>query len=359
MKGVMVRLLNAALQLLLPAPKRDCPSFVQLSFLNGRNVIKEQPWQSESYEPFILLCDVIYDSVRAFITPELLSGVDTEAFSSTKFLECLRQVTRELTLPSGTLNLRVACSFAVLRSIMEVLAQDLVTVQKKEPGIFNPRLAPAITRILSEFFTQSHHNVLAIKQYLMKVLRYHCGFSIQNVSYLANECRKSKSLELYSFILDWNMLQEVDNPLGFNPFTTLFPSYERTDELLWNFVYADGEKLQKLKAQVEHLSRADQGAMASAVASKIFLVKASRKLIEKEVTMVNWLQQESSLEAWDKRWQEAVHCLAGNSLLQLSCDSASEQLQFKALAAHILLVVSSFGPSSPLRVSSFLRERFL
>jgi len=354
MKGVMVKLLKAALKVLIPAPTLDCPSLVQLSFLKGRNFIKEQAWQSVYCEPFILLCDVIYASVQGSITPELMAGVDIKDFGFENFLQRLNQVTRELTLPTGTLNLRVACSFAVMRIIMEVLAQDLVTVYRKEIGIFKPRLAPAITSALSTFFTQSHHNVLAMKQYLMKVLRYHCGFSIQNVSYLANECRRNKSLELYSMILDWNMLKEVDNPLGFNPFTTLFSSYEKTDELLWNTVYAEGEKLQRLKAQVQDLSIPEQGAMASAVASKIFLVKASRKLFEKETIMVNWLQQEGILEYWETKWQDAVHCLVGNGPLQISCDSTSDQLQFKALAAHVLLVVSSFASTSPLRVSSLI-----
>jgi hypothetical protein len=357
MKGVMVRLLHAATQLLIPAgSKLDCPPCVQLFFLNCRNVIKEQAWGSESYEPFILLSDVIYESVRASITPELMSGVDkdTEEFSFYKFLSCVRLMTRELTLPSRELNLRVACSFAVLRSIMDVLALDLVTVQKKDPSILKPRLAPDITEILTEFFEQSHYNVLAMKQYLMKVLRYHCGFSIQNISYLANDCRSNKSLELYSLILDWEMLKEVDNPLGFNPFTTLFSSYEKTDQLLWNTVYSEGEKMQRLRFRFQGLRLDEQGAMASAVASKIFLPKASRNLFEKEVSFTNWLQQEATLQSWDKKWEEVVRCLAGPGPLQLSSGTTtSEQLQFRALAAHILLVASSFASCSPLLVSSF------
>ncbi|KAG0610191.1 hypothetical protein M758_7G045200 [Ceratodon purpureus] len=353
MKGVVVRLLHKAAQLLIPAaPKLDCPPCLELFLLNCRNVIREQPWSSETYEPFVLLSDVIYESVKASITPELLSGVDKdiEAFSFNKFHSCVSLMTKELTLPSGRLNLRVACSFALLRNIMEVLAQDLVTVQKKDPTIFKPRLAPVITKALTEFFNQNHSNVLAMKQYLMKVLRYHCGFSIQNVSYLANECRSNNSLKLYSLILDWEMLKEVDNPLGFNPFTTLFPNYERADELLWNTLYSEGEKLQMLKRRIQDLRVDEQGGMASAVASKIFLVQASRNLFEKEVSFTNWLQQEATLQSWDKKWVDAVHCLAGTGPLQLiSGTTTSEQLQFRTVAAHILLVVSSFSSRSPLR----------
>jgi hypothetical protein len=189
---------------------------------------------------------------------------------------------------------------------------------------------------------------------LMKVLRYHCGFSIQNISYLANDCRSNKSLELYSLILDWEMLKEVDNPLGFNPFTTLFSSYEKTDQLLWNTVYSEGEKMQRLRFRFQGLRLDEQGAMASAVASKIFLPKASRNLFEKEVSFTNWLQQEATLQSWDKKWEEVVRCLAGPGPLQLSSGTTtSEQLQFRALAAHILLVASSFASCSPLLVSSF------
>lgn len=351
MKGVMVRLLQAAAQLLIPAePKLDCPPLLQLLFLNCRNVIKEQALGSELYEPFILLSDVISEAVRDFITPELLSGMnpDRGAFSFNKFLTYVRLMTRELSLPSTALNLRVAGSFAVLRIIMEVLAQDLVTVQKKDPSIFKPRLALDVTRTLTEFFKLSHSNVLAIKHYLMKVLRYHCGFTIQNVSDLANECRSNKALELYSLILDWDMLREVDNPLGFNPFTTLFPGYEQTDQLLRTIINSDGDKL-----MIQDLGADEQGAVASVVASNIFLVKASRNLLEREASFTHWLQQPASLQAWDKKWEEAVHCLIGTGPLQLSgSTTTSEQLQFRALAAHILLVVSSISPCSPLRVSS-------
>ena len=357
MKGVMIRLLDAAAQLLTPAEsKHECPPCLRLFFLNCRHIVKEEAWGSESYEPFILLSDVIYESVRACITPELMSGVDndTNAFSFNKLLSCVRLMTRELTL-SGTLNFRVACSFAVLRSIMQVLAQDLVTVRKKAPSIFKPRLAPDITTTLTEFFNQSHDNVLAMKQYLMKELRYHCGFSTQDLSYLGNECRSNKSLvnaELYSLILDSEMLKDVSNPLGFNPFATLFPSYENIEKLFWNSIFSEGERLQSFKQRIQGLRVDEQGALTSAVASKIFLEKASRNLHEKEVNITNWLQQEATRN-WDKKWEEAVGCLVGTSPLQLSGTTTSEQLQFRALAAHILLVVSSFTSRSPLRVSFF------
>lgn len=68
MKGVMVQVLKAAVQVLIPAPSPGCPTFVQLSLLGGKNVIRDQSWDSELYEPYILLCDVIYDSVREIIS---------------------------------------------------------------------------------------------------------------------------------------------------------------------------------------------------------------------------------------------------------------------------------------------------
>lgn len=239
----------------------------------------------------------------------------------------------------------------MLRRVLEILAQDLVTVQKEEPGIFSPRLDPEITHVLSGFFNKSHYVVTAMTQYLMKVLRYHCGLSVQNLSHLANECRKSKSLALYAAILDWNMLKEVNNPLGFNPFTTLFTSYEEVGTLLWNSINAEGENVQRLKAALQNLRGDDQGAMASAVADMIFLSKASRKLFDKEASMVNWLIQEGNLKDWKEGWLDAVRCLAGSDHLRLSPASSPEELQFKALGAHILLVVSSFTPTSPLQVS--------
>jgi hypothetical protein len=73
----------------------------------------------------------------------------------------------------------------------------------------------------------------------MKVLRYISLWLLNTKRKLATwqmTAAANKSLGLYSSILDWDMLKEVDNPLGFNPFTTLFPSYEKTDQLLWNTV---------------------------------------------------------------------------------------------------------------------------
>ena len=151
------------------------------------------------------------------------------------------------------------------------------------------------------------------------------------------------------------MLQEVDNPLGFNPSTAYSPAMiRRTNSCGTLFDYSEGEKMQRLRFRFQGLRLDEQGAMASAVASKIFLPKASRNLFEKEVSFTNWLQQEATLQSWDIKWEEAVRCLAGPGPLQLSSGTTtSEQLQFRALAAHILLVASSFASCSPLLVSSF------
>nr|XP_024402110.1 uncharacterized protein LOC112295119 isoform X3 [Physcomitrium patens] len=360
MKGVMLRFLKTVVQLLIPTPTLDCPHFLQLCFVNCSNVIKEQAWESDVYEPFILLSDVIYESVRGFITPELLSGVDTEAFKFNKFLQCLRVVTSVVKLPSGRLNFRAACAFAVLRSIMEVLARDMVTVQKKEPRIFHPGLAPAASEVLGEFFAKCHVNVISMKQYLMKVLYHHCGLSLQMMSHLACECQTNEHLKLYSHILDREMLKEVDNPLGFNPFMSIFSNYGENDVLLWKTVYSEGENQEKMKLQIHNLHPTEQSAFASAIASKIFLVQASRELNDAELAVVNWLQQKATLQRWNEKWKDAIRFLIDTNPLSLGGNTTTaESLQSKALAAHIFLVVTSFPSNSPLQGYMTLNEKHM
>jgi hypothetical protein len=217
MKNIMLRIVQASWSYTIGGvvdhePK--CPRF-----MNGYCTLFVNDGYWKTNQPYILLGDAIYEAITPTITDKLMLGKDTEDWSYEAFVKRLSEAKDEL-VGNMPLSIHVVCSIALVRATIDFVAKELFVVNgNKHTNLHHVQVGNNIARILHDGFSNcGSPYILASKQYLLKVLKVHYGMSILDVSHLAFKCQRNKTLETYACMLDWEMLKEVTNPLGFNPF---------------------------------------------------------------------------------------------------------------------------------------------
>ncbi len=254
------------------------------------------------------------------------------------------------------LSIHVVCSIALVRATLDFVAKELFVVHgNKYTNLHHLQVGNNIARILHDGF--SNHGspyILASKQYLLKVLKVHYGMSILDVSHLAFKCQRNKTLETYACMFDWEMLKEVTNPLGFNPFnlasssSSSSTSFESVSKTLWDMIYSQDENP---RALIKKANMLEQAHITTTIASELYLVQAIRELSPQEISGTQWLINANNLQSWLPKWREAIHIFLGTQFMVLRLEMDTYELRFKVLLAHVLLVVTSLPSDSPLQVN--------
>ena len=362
MKGVVLRLLDVSVSHTLPfSVDTGCPAYI-LCLLNGDREgglqVGAIPYDSEKHKAFVLLSDVVYEKISPFVTQRLLRGQDeSTGWMYKDFLRCLD---RALDLiGEGVLTLQGATAIAFLRATLDAVAAELIDINKVVAYAPHQRSAflTAMYRLPSTFVDRSSTDRFeALRLYLLKVLHMKWGLSLLEISNLATKCNEIRNLNDYHLILHWESMHKVTNPLGFDPFWSDSPLFVKASEAV-HFMSIGQES--KGKKFIERADQTGQSEIAAAVASRIYLTRASRLPNAGECSASHWFHSKSNLKKWDEKWRRVVRLFAPLDArpseweIGLSPSMPTSELWCKSLAAHILFVVTGLPQTSPLQVSAF------
>lgn len=360
MKGVVLRLLDVSVSHTLPfSVDTGCLVYI-LSLLNGDSGLQvgEIPYDSEKHKAFVLLSDVVYEKISPFVTQRLVRGQDgSTGWMYKDFLRCL---VRALDLTGeGVLTLQGATAIAFLRATLDAVAAELFDINKVVAYAPRQRSAflTAMYRLPSVFVDRSSTDGFeALRLYLLKVLHMKWGLSLLEISKLATKCKEIQNLNDYHLILHWESMHKVINPLGFDPFWSHSPLFVKASEAV-NYMSIGQEN--KGKKFIDRADPTSQSEIAAAVASRIYLTRASRQPTPAECSACHWFHSKTNLKKWDEKWRRVVRWFApldsrpSGSEIGLFPSMPTSELWCKSLAAHILLVVTGLPQTSPLQVSDF------
>ena len=344
-----------------------CPKYMQF-LLNGTHrgglQVGEIPFDGDGHVAFVLLSDIIYESIHPSDIERLLREEDlgTE-WSSKDFRMCLNTAL-EVVNVDGPLTVQVTAAFAFLRAILDVVASELVSIHTSNmpSTTFQSYSAPLVST-LAKWIRESPSSmkVRALKLYLLKVIHIKRGLSLVEISKLATRCGQIKELHDYTTILQWETMHAVTNPLGFDPFWSSSAVFEKSGEAI--YALASGNESKGGILIDRRTDQASQKQIIAAIASRLYLPSASRTLTAGERNASSWLLKPKNLSKWDSKWRELVDCFAQNdrattqwSNVRLSPNMPTQDLWFRTLAAHILLVVTGLPRTSPLQVTFILPE---
>jgi hypothetical protein len=155
----------------------------------------------------------------------------------------------------------------------------------------------------------------------------------------------------------------ADNPLGFDPFWSSSQEFQKAGERIWSLGTRSAQQESKAaRRSIENATEGEQNAFTATVASRIFLVQAARKLTSRERDTAMSLNNMNLLHMWQPKWRKAILCFADlrssssttstitQQQMGLRPNMPPQELWFKSLSAHVLLVVTSLPNTSPLQV---------
>jgi len=365
MKNLILCLLDATLSHNLAYfVDARCPKYMQF-LLNvehkGGLDLGEFPFEGQGHTAFVILSDIIYESLNPDTTEALLRGEDlgTE-WKSQDFLRCLTKAL-ELMEGDGPLTLQVTAAFAFLRAVLDAVASELECILRASTNIACPSpVVSTLARSMRE--PSSPTRFVALRLYLLKVLHIKRGLSLVEISYLATRCGEIRGLNEYTAILQWETMHDVTNPLGFDHFWSSSALYDKAVEAI-NYISSFQEN-KGVRYLERHTDLASQKQITAAIASRLYLPSASRALTSGERAASTWLLgRQRCLQKWDPKWREVVPCFAQNdrvttiwSNMKLSPNMSTHDLWFKSLSAHILFVVTGLPRTSPLQVTFLMTE---
>jgi hypothetical protein len=108
-------------------------------------------------------------------------------------------------------------------------------------------------------------------------------------------------------------MNEVINSLGFDPFWSSSAVFEKAGEAI--YYLGSGNESRGGKLIERQTDQASQKQITAAIASRLYLPSASRALTPGERAASHWLLRPKSLQKWDSKWREMVHCFAQNEYL--------------------------------------------
>jgi hypothetical protein len=368
MKNLILLLLDASLaHTLAYFVDARCPKYMQF-LLNGKYKgglqVGEISCDGDGHVAFVLLTDIIYESINPSATEALLRGeyLGTE-WSSKDFYMCLNTALEVMDV-DGPLTVQVTAAFAFLRAILDAVASKLISISTSSMSCttFQCYASPVVSTLAKRMReSSSPARFRALKLYLLKVLHMKRGLSLVEISNLATRCVQIRELNDYTTVLQWETMHEVINSLGFDPFWSSSAVFEKAGEAI--YYLGSGNESRGGKLIERQTDQASQKQITAAIASRLYLPSASRALTPGERAASHWLLRPKSLQKWDSKWREMVHCFAQNdrvttqwSNLKLSPNISTQDLWFRTLAAHILLVVTGLPRTSPLQVSFMLSE---
>jgi hypothetical protein len=380
MKGVMLKLLHMTRLHMSQQPIHNahCPPCMHVLFDQKDTdfwiINKTTSFESEDHKIFVLLCDSVSDMIQPSVSRLVRQGSYTAEWTYKDFKRYLLLAIEELKSADRPLSLRTVGSLALLRSTLHVIADELITVHKEAVHSSDQIQVPQVVVTLAkELFHNSSPKVAALKQYLFKVLHTCHGLTVQEINILVNNCKgKGKGnrggLDWYTSILEWDLMQlGADNPLGFDPFWSSSQEFQKAGERIWSLGTRSAQQESKAaRRSIENATEGEQNAFTATVASRIFLVQAARKLTSRERDTAMSLNNMNLLHMWHPKWRKAILCFAdprsGSSTtstitqqMGLHPNMPPQELWFKSLSAHVLLVVTSLPNTSPLQV---FRESF-
>jgi hypothetical protein len=366
MKNNMLRIVQASWSCTIGGVIDHEPRCPQ--FMNGYCTLFVNGGYWKTNQPYILLGDAIYEAIQPTIIDKLMLGENTEDWAYEAFVKRLSEAKDEL-VGNVPLSIHVVCSIALVRATLDFVAKELFVVHgNKHTNLHHLQVGNNIARILHDGFGNcGSPYILALKQYLLKVLKVHYGMSILDVSHLAFKCQRNKALETYACMFDWEMLKEVTNPLGFNPFnlasssSSSSTSFESVSKTLWDMIYSQDENPRTL---IKKANMLEQAHITTTIASELYLVQAIRELSPQEISGTQWLINANNLQSWLPKWREAIRIFLGTQFMVLRPEMDTYELRFKVLLAHVLLVVTSLPSDSPLQgymtlQNSHLQEAFV
>jgi hypothetical protein len=374
MKGVMLKLLHMTQLHMSQQPIHNAHSppcmhvFFDQKDTDFWIINKTTSFESEDHKIFVLLCDSVSDMIQPSVSRLVRQGSYTAEWAYKDFKRYLLLAIEELKSANRPLSLRTVGSLALLRSTLHVIADELIIVHKEAVHSSHQIQVPQVVVTLAkELFHNSSPKVAALKQYLFKVLHTCHGLTVQEINILVNNCKGKGNrggLDWYTSILEWDLMQlGADNPLGFDPFWSSSQEFQKAGERIWSLGTRSAQQESKAaRRSIENATEGEQNALTATVASRIFLVQAARKLTSRERDIAMSLNNMNLLHMWHPKWRKAILCFADlrssssttstitQQQMGLHPNMPPQELWFKSLSAHVLLVVTSLPNTSPLQV---------